>query len=476
MGRGFRQLPLVLAALGLVHCDTSSGVPDEEPGPDSALLLPRGAACQPAIPLGDFAPEHVSGMVEVDDVVFFSVGTWLWKSDARTGHAERVRQIPPDEPDGGIRGLTEVGGLLVFASGTWMWRSDGTPEETYALIISRSTNGPPVPLGLHDGELLFRMDAPMHGVELWATDGTRKGTRFVADLNPGLPSSYVGPATTTDRGDFVFGARLGSDEQGIAVMKLTRSDKLVTLFRASDCDLSLLQLRSVGDKVFFLLGREGRGDSDLYVSDGTPNGTTLLKHLDGTTPARAFTAFDDRLFFVAEPEASGTDAGSAELWVSDGTRAGTHVLVDLRHGVKEGSVPTDLTVFEGRLYFAADDGVHGRELWSTDGTEEGTQLVEDIWPGPHGSNPYGLRMVNQKLYFVADDGVHGAEPWKVYEGRARLLADIVAGAGGSTPQVLGSDPDTDETFFRTREYVYFATGDTGSSLWAVKTESVCPGR
>lgn len=50
------------------------------------------------------------------------------------------------------------------------------------------------------------------------------------------------------------------------------------------------------------------------------------------------------------------------------------------------SNPMGLTVFNGALYFQANDGVNGIELWKTDGTAEGTRLLKDICIGPCNGN------------------------------------------------------------------------------------------
>ena len=42
---------------------------------------------------------------------------------------------------------------------------------------------------------------------------------------------------------------------------------------------------------------------------------------------------------------------------------------------------------------------------------KGGFMVADIMPGPDGSYPGFLTRVGDRLYFAADDGVHGRELW-----------------------------------------------------------------
>ena len=103
-----------------------------------------------------------------------------------------------------------------------------------------------------------------------------------------------------------------------------------------------------------------------------------------------------------------------ELWKYDGTTA--TMVADI-NPMSSSSSPYDLAVFNGALYFAADDGVHGEELWkfdpaNTSGSAHGTaSLVADINPGVDDGDADNLIVFNNALYFVADNGTNGEELW-----------------------------------------------------------------
>ena len=128
------------------------------------------------------------------------------------------------------------------------------------------------------------------------------------------------------------------------------------------------------DKLYFTAD-DGENGRELWVSDGTAEGTQLVANINPGSSSdynngsniQELAKFGDRLYFGADNGESGT-----ELFVSDGTTEGTELLVDFDPGSSSGnsysSFPRDFIEFNNKLYFT----VEGNELFATDGTAEGT--------------------------------------------------------------------------------------------------------
>ena len=334
---------------------------------------------------------------------------------------------------------------------------------------------PPSARGSYPGSLIefkdklyFSANDGENGNELFVSDGTATGTQLVADINPNINYDYYRPSFSSGSNPGVYdnNDRLsfpqGSYPQGSYPYSFIEfNNKLY--FSASD----------------------GKRGSELWVSDGTAEGTQLLAEINpasannifddegaGSNPSN-FVEFNNKLYFSADDGESGR-----ELFVSDGTAEGTQLLVDLNPGVyegnygppfAEGSNPRSLVEFNGKLYFSANDGKSGSELWVSDGTAEGTQLLVDLRPNSSygfnsGSYPYNLVEFNNKLYFTANDGESGDELY-VTDGTAegtQLVADINpnsnygnnSGSYASELTVVGN-----ELFFRAND------GEVGTELF-----------
>ncbi|MGD1930871.1 MAG: DUF4347 domain-containing protein [Leptolyngbyaceae cyanobacterium] len=180
------------------------------------------------------------------------------------------------------------------------------------------------------------------------------------------------------------------------------------------------------------------------VADINPGGS-------GLTLPGDFIVFNGQLYFRANDGSSGF-----ELWRYDGTNPPT-LAADIQPGSR-GSSPDDFTIFNGQLYFRADDGTgSGKELWRYDGTNA-PQQVADINGGIGDAFPDNLTVFNGQLYFRANDGNSGLELWR-YDGTnpPTLAADINSGNGGALPDDL--------TVFNGQLYFRANEGSNGEEIW-----------
>jgi len=446
-------------------------------------------------------------------------GEELWTTDGTPAGTAQVADLNPGTAhadSGSIVGGREIrlvsGGRWYFraydgpyAEGRQLYSSDGTAagtERIKRLVEQRSGVTLPIfgrsldshPAAALANRLIFSGDDGVLGGEPAVSDGTPAGTAILADVNPGFDTSApaemvalgsrVLMSTGQPFGDRSLWATDGTPAGTVPLTpNLTQPSYLQTLFGSA-----------------YFSAFDATHGTEVWKSDGTPSGTGLAFDLfPGTTSSSPafFTPLGNKLFFTAADPAAGY-----ELWVTDGVSA-TQV-ADIGPGVADG-FPTQLTPSPNytpgpAIFFAADDGIHGRELWISDGSAAGTHLVrdlavgptssleasptdsfasasgatmttlpnglavfaasdvpgdEELWasgggtfpgstfplgpinPGPEGSQPRQMTRVGQRIVFVADDGVHGRELWVATDLlTVMLLADIFPGPASSVPQHL----------------------------------------
>jgi len=272
-----------------------------------------------------------------------------------------------------------------------------------------------------------------------AASSTAVAATLVRDINaiatplnsevPGSPQLKLGALTLMVMDDGVHGGELWASDG------TTQGTRLLKDINPGPTGSDINYFNLLGEQAVFF-ANDGTNGNELWVSDGTAAGTHIVANVDGspysTSQAPAGTALPQMggaVFFVAADATSGD-----ELWRSDGTAAGTWRVKDINPG-NASAEPAELTVLGSHLFFTADDGTSGREVWVTDGTPSGTHLVHDIAAGALSSNPAELTPTDTGLYFRADDRTAGPELWWADAAgqNASLVRDFIPGTNGSYP-------------------------------------------
>lgn len=307
-----------------------------------------------------------------------------------------------------------------------LWISDGTNANTRLLKTYSGFAWYSEPLITdiiaYEGAYYFAANDGIHGEELWKTDGTPEGTFIVHEVGAGVKSSYPSNLTTLN-GKLYFKAY-----SGVYDIELWRTDgsesgtELVYGFayppQGNSYGYSLSEIVVANGNLYFL-GYELDTGAELWKSDGTTAGTVIVADSipgpGGTIPQ--FLMSDGTHVFYA----GDTPEHGWEPWVSDGSAVNTKMVVDIWPG-PTGGINVDngyyyyyegeaAIVANGKVYFTANDGVHGEEPWVSDGTLAGTQMIKDIIPGSGASAPYGFTQIGDMLFMSANHSIYGNEPF-----------------------------------------------------------------
>ncbi len=373
-----------------------------------------------------------------------AAGRELWTSDGTAAGTERVTDLRPGTSSSDPTELTLHAGEVWFAAddgtvGRELFASDGTAAGTRLVVDSRAGGASSSPRSLvsANGSLYFVATFAFFDQRLRRSDGTQATTRTLP--NPIGRSVIMGPlGVAGDRVVVCAQTQLQTSGAWIAAPDDTVRNvdgPQRVLFAGDPYDD---MFASAGGRTWFDAGTTS-SPSELWTLDTPDANPRRARDADGAavldprrmTRVGAFVAF-----------AAGDSTHGREPWLVDAD--GPRLLRDVS-GDAFDALPQDFVELPGgRFAFTAYEPATGLELWASDGTPDGTRRVFDLLPGPGSSTPSDLLVHGLRLYFAADDGVHGRELFRVSLAALGVPLTSVDSDGDAFPdeveEAAGSSP------------------------------------
>jgi len=263
--------------------------------------------------------------------------------------------------------------------------------------------------------LYFSAETPVHGRELWVYQSM--DTKYFSPFEPELV------------GDLLPG-RMSSDPRFLTVFN-------GTLFFTAVGVSGRRELHFFDDDAVNTQGPVNLDKSDNFVVPGGP-AVSEPEHLFvfQTPRDNKFGSIGGRLLFTAHTAALGREI----YFLAPGSTE-AQLLVDLCPGPC-GSDASEWFIHDDTVYFAADDGVHGREIWTYRGGFESSgasvlssglvTLLQDVEAGPVGSHPVDFAVWSGQIVFIASTAAAGREIYILdVDGIAQLLTEVLVGSASS---------------------------------------------
>lgn len=159
-----------------------------------------------------------------------------------------------------------------------------------------------------------------------------------------------------------------------------------------------------------------------------------------------------------------------------------------RSGLTSSNLPDFAALLNGKLIFAANDGLNAEEAWVSDGTEAGTLMLKNYGQGVSG-NVDGFKPFGDKVAFsafVSNGAVLNVGTELAFTdgtSTGTTLLDINPGVASSNPSILGEGKGLlyftadarDQTSGNTQKGIYSTNGTTFSKLGPISSTSTVLG-
>jgi ELWxxDGT repeat protein len=270
-----------------------------------------------------------------------------------------------------------------------LWRTDGTSEGTSLLFSDLSHDFPEIRnLIIHNNKIYFIYNNGTIGSELYYIDLSTLQLQLVKDIYVGSGSSYPQKIFKFQNklffvaNDGINGNELWYTDGTVSGTHLLKNIHTSPYTDGIDYDYANFLLTN---NAFFFYANSLENGRELWKSDGTSEGTLLVKDINpGTNSSSLYglqgAVISDKIVFSAYYPGYGY-----ELWISDGTNNGTFLLKDIKPGSGDGVpffyIGDNYVTFDGNVYFMAEESNSQNKLWITNGTSEGTFQLFENSPG-----------------------------------------------------------------------------------------------
>ncbi|RFS17744.1 ELWxxDGT repeat protein [Emticicia sp. C21] len=282
-------------------------------------------------------------------------GRKIWKTNGTNDGTVAVTTGMSD-----IYDFTEMAGIIYFYGYTGsiygLYKSDGT---TTTLIKQFTWNLGPL-LTVSNGVLYFIVNDGVNGTELWKSNGTAGGTVMVKNINPN--ASSAAPTNLTDiNNTLYFVAEDGTNGRELWKTNGTEASTVMIQNIHATGSSNPSNITSINGIICFIAD-DGVHGKELWTTNGTT--ATLLKEINGGSGSfmstnntnSYFAKANGALYFMAT---TGTDG--YKLWKTDGTANGTKLVKDI-DAASTSDNNTNFALVDEKLFFT--NASNNKRIWT----------------------------------------------------------------------------------------------------------------